>query len=74
MLVPAAGAGFAGLVKGNKTLGAVLELLKKDTTEEQIIASMQQRYDAPPEVIERDVKKVLSELRGIGAIEESCKK
>ena len=29
LLVPTGAAGFAGLVKGNKTLGAILELLKR---------------------------------------------
>lgn len=70
LLVPAGGAGFAGLVKGNKTLGAILELLKQDTTEANIVASMKARFDAPEEVIARDVNKALSELRKIGAIDE----
>jgi hypothetical protein len=70
MLVPAAGAGFSGLVKGNKTLGAVLNLLKKEITEEEIVAAMVARFDAPEDVIAADVKKVLSELRKIGALDE----
>ncbi len=70
MLVPTGKAGFSGLVKGNRTLGEILELLKKDTTEEEIIASMKERFDAPEEIITRDVKKALAELRAIGAIEE----
>ena len=68
-LVPTGAAGFAGLVKGNKTLGAILELLKKDTTEEEIIASMKARFNASEEIISRDVKKAISELRKIGAID-----
>ena len=40
LLVPAGGAGFSGLVKGNKTLGVILDLLKEDTTETEIIAAM----------------------------------
>ena len=70
LLVPTGGAGFAGLVKGNKTLGAILALLKEDTTEEEIVAAMKARFDAPEEVIEKDVKKVLAELRRIGALDE----
>ena len=70
LLVPAGGAGWSGLVRGNKTLGAILELLKTDTTEEAIITAMKARFDAPEEVIIRDVKKALSELRKIGAIDE----
>ena len=70
MLIPTGSAGFAGLVKGNKTLGAILELLKNDTTEEAVIAAMKARFDAPEAIIARDVKKALSELRRIGALEE----
>ena len=70
LLVPAGGAGWAGLVRGNKTLGAILELLKTDTTEEAIITAMKARFDAAEETITRDVKKALSELRKIGALDE----
>ena len=70
LLVPAGGAGWSGLVKGNKTLGAILELLKTDTTEEAVIAAMKVRFDAPEDVIAADVKKALFELRKIGAIDE----
>lgn len=70
MLIAAGGAGFAGLVKGNKTLGVILELLKKETSEEKIIAAMKDRFDAPKEQIESDVRRALGELRKIGALEE----
>ena len=70
MLVPMGGAGFSGLVKGNKTFGAILELLKTDTTEEKLIADMKAQFDAPDGAIERDVKEALTELRKIGAIED----
>ena len=71
LLVPAGGADFSGLFKGNKTLGAILSLLKEDTTEEAVIDAMKEQFDAPEDIIERDVKKVVSELRKIGALEES---
>ena len=70
LLVSAGGAAFSGMVKGNKTLGAILELLKTDTTEAKIIAAMKFRFDAPEEVITRDVKKALAELRRIRALDE----
>ena len=69
LLVPTGKAGFAGLVKGNRTLGAILELLKTDTTEEEIVAALRARFDAPGELIAADVKKALDELRKIGAID-----
>ena len=51
MLVPTGRAGFAGLVRGNKTLGIILNLLEKETTEAEIVAAMKARFDAPEEVL-----------------------
>lgn len=70
LLVPTGGAGWSGLVKGNKTLGAILELLKKDISEQEMIAALLKRFDAPESVIAADVKKALENLRKIGAIDE----
>ena len=70
MLVPTGKAKFSGIVRGNKTLGAVLELLREETTEDAVVAAMKARFDAPDDVIVRDVGKVLGELRKIGAVEE----
>ena len=57
------------MVKGNKTLGAIIELLKEDTTEEEVVKKMRERFDAPEGVIEKDVKRVIEELNKIGALE-----
>ena len=70
ILVPTGGAAFSGSVRGNKTLGAVLELLKNDTTEAEIVTAMRDLFDAPEGVVERDVAMTLAELRKIGAIDE----
>ena len=70
LLVPIGASGFAGLVKGNKTLGAILDLLKQDTSEAAVVAAMKARFDAPEALIARDVRKVLTELRKIGALDE----
>ncbi len=70
VLVPTGKAAFSGVVRGNRTLGAMLELLKRDTTEPEIKAAMRERFDAPEGVVERDVEKMLAELRKIGAIDE----
>ena len=70
MLVPTGGAAFSGLVRGNRTLGAILTLLKEETTEEAVVEGMKEQFDAPGDVLERDVRKVLDELRKIGALDE----
>lgn len=69
LLVPTGEANFSGIVRGNKTLGTVLELLREETTEEEIVAAMRARFEAPEGVIETDVKNALNELRKIGAID-----
>ena len=61
---------FAGLVRSNKTAAFIVECLKKDTTEEQIVEVMYEKYDAPKEVLQKDVESIVEKLRGIGAIEE----
>lgn len=70
LLVPTGAAEFSGIVKGNKTLGAILECLKQETSEDDIVLSLKERYDAPEDVIRRDVEKVINELRKIGALDE----
>lgn len=70
ILVPTGVAGFSGLVRGNVTLGTVLALLKRDTTEAEIVETMKAGFDAPEGMIEADVRKVLEELRNIGALDE----
>ena len=70
MLVSTGTTSFSGLVKGNKTTGLILELLQTDTTEEKIVSALRAKFEAPEGAIERDVKKVVSELRKIGAIED----
>lgn len=68
--VPAGGLSFSGMVRSNKTAGFIVECLKDEVTEEQIVEKMLEKYDAPKERITRDVEDVLAKLRGIGALEE----
>ena len=70
LLVPTGSADFSGLVRGNKTFGAVLELLRTETTEAAIIALLCDKFDAPESVIAADVETALSNLRSIGALDE----
>ena len=69
MLIATGSAKFSGLVRGNKILGEVLELLKDDTTEAEIVRKMREKYEAPEGKIEADVHKAVTELSKIGAIE-----
>lgn len=68
--VPAGGVSFSGMIRSNKTAGFIVECLKDEVTEEEIIEKMLAKYDAPREQITKDVEDVLAKLRGIGAVEE----
>lgn len=61
---------FNGLVRSNKTAGFIVECLKEDVSQEEIVEKMLEKYDAPREVISKDVKMVLDTLRKIGAIHD----
>ena len=69
-LVPIGESAFSGIVPGNKTVGAMLELLKEGTTESELIAVLKDRFDAPEGAIEKDVQRIIAQLREIGALEE----
>lgn len=69
-LMISAGGDFNGMVRSNSTAAEIIDLLKTETTREQIIATMADRYEVEREVLERDVDKVLASLRSIGAIDE----
>ena len=61
---------FAGLIRSNKTAAFIVECLKEDTTEEEIVEAMLEKYDAPKDVLARDVSEVIEKLRKVGAIDE----
>lgn len=61
---------FKGIVNSNKTAAFIVDCLKSDTTESQIIDKMFEKYDADRGVIEEDVHLVIEKLRGIGALDE----
>ena len=70
LLVPAGKAQFSGIVRGNQTLGMILERLKTVTTEQELVAAIRSEFDAPEGAVENDVRTVLDKLRGIGALDE----
>lgn len=59
---------FNGIVNGNKTSAFIVECLKEDVTKEQIIEKMLDKYNAPVDVITKDVNKIIDKLKSIGAI------
>ena len=61
---------FAGLIRNNKTAAFIVECLKEDTTEEKIVEAMLEKYDAPMDVLAKDVSAVIEKLRKVGALDE----
>lgn len=70
LLVSTGASKFSGLVRSNETAGFIISCLEKGTTEAEIIAKMQKEYDGSKETMERDVMKIIDQLRKIGAIDE----
>ncbi|MBR7044403.1 MAG: PqqD family protein [Lachnospiraceae bacterium] len=61
---------FRGMISSNRTAAAIVDLLKTETTEQEVVDAMFRRFDAPREKIESDVRKVIGILRSVGALEE----
>lgn len=69
IMVSTGDSGFFGMVRSNNTAAFIIDCLKQETTEEQIVDAMANRFEAPKTVIAKDVARVLQTLREIGAIE-----
>ena len=70
IMVSAAHDGFRGMVRSNKTAAFIIDCLKDGCSKEQILEKMVEKYDAPLEILARDVEHVLEVLRKIGALDE----
>ena len=70
IMVTVGDVGFAGLVLSNKTAAFIVDCLKSETTKEAIVDAMSRKYDAPKDVLDRDVEGILAKLRSIGALDE----
>ena len=70
LLVSTGASAFSGLVRGNPTAGFIMSCLETETTEDEIVAKMQQKWDVSDETARRDVRKIVAQLREIGAIDD----
>lgn len=70
LVVSTGSANFSGLARGNATAGFIISCLENDTTEDEIVDKMLEKFDAPREVIAEDVHKIVEQLRSIGAIDD----
>jgi hypothetical protein len=61
---------FAGLVRSNKTAAFIVDCLKSETAKDAIVEAMAEKYDAPKDILAKDVEGILAKLRSIGALDE----
>ena len=59
-----------GFIRGNSTTAIIIEALSEEVSEEAIVDRLEAEFDAPRQVIEADVREVISKLEQIGAIRD----
>lgn len=70
IMVAAGNTHFPGLVRSNRTAACIVELLKSETTEEQLVEALLAKYEVSRETAEMDMERILDSLRSIGALDE----
>jgi hypothetical protein len=61
---------FRGMVRSNATAAFIIDCLKEEISREELGEKLLARYDAPRDVILRDLDRILDSLRKIGALDE----
>lgn len=61
---------FRGMVRSNETAAFIIDCLKSEISRAELADKLCSRYDAPREIICRDLDRVLDTLRKIGALDE----
>ncbi len=71
ILVAAGGAvrTFNGMVRSNRTAAFIVQCLASDISRQALVERMLEKYDAPRELIEGDVDRILAQLESIGALD-----
>ena len=66
--VSTTGTKFNGLIRSNPTAAFIVESMKADTTESEIVDKMLEKYDVDRTTAEKDVADIIGKLRSIGAV------
>ena len=69
-IMVAADGSFAGMVRSNATAAFIVDCLKTETNEDEILDKMLAKYDGDKNVMAEDIKTIIGKLRKIGAIDE----
>ena len=70
LLVSTGATKFSGLVRSNASAGFIIECLETETTEDEIAAKMMKKWDISEETAKRDIRKIITQLKNIGAIDD----
>lgn len=62
---------YHGVMSLNESAKDMMELLRDDITEEQLVKKMLDTYDVPEEQLRRDVAELLQQLREADVLDES---
>ena len=60
---------FHGLVRSNETAAFIVDRLKTETTEDEIVTALTSEYEVDELQARRDVRRIIEQLEHIGAIE-----
>ncbi|MCI6581628.1 MAG: PqqD family protein [Oscillospiraceae bacterium] len=69
MMIDASGK-FAGIIHSNATAAFIIECLKTETTEDEILEKMLTKYDADKNIMADNVREIIDKLRKIEAVDE----
>lgn len=69
MMMDASGK-FAGIIHSNATAAFIVDRLRTETTKEEIVQKMLEKYDASESEIAKSVDMIIEKLKSIGAIDE----
>lgn len=69
MMIDASGK-FAGIIHSNATAAFIIECLKTETTEDEILEKMLAKYDADKNIMADNVREIIDKLRKIEAVDE----
>ncbi len=58
-----------GIINNNETAAYIFQLLKTEQDENSIVKAMCEKYDAPEDVIRRDVREVIEKIENLGILE-----
>ncbi len=61
---------FHGMIRLNETGASMMNLLKEDTTKEELINNLMKEYQADQTEIEKDVDTLLTNLKDNGLLDE----